>query len=60
PGAKANEGVAPPPPKKQRVESTTQTIKDASKGKGVASSSSQPPSQDADAGASLTWSSFDP
>ncbi|PNX56830.1 hypothetical protein L195_g058398, partial [Trifolium pratense] len=59
-GAKETEGVAPPPPKKQKVENITQTVKDASKGKGVASSSSQPSPQDADAAASLTWSSFDP
>ncbi|PNX65682.1 hypothetical protein L195_g062720, partial [Trifolium pratense] len=59
-GAKETEGVAPPPPKKQKVESATQTAKDATKGKGVASSSSQPSSQDADAAASLSWSSFDP
>ncbi|PNX64181.1 hypothetical protein L195_g061991, partial [Trifolium pratense] len=55
-GAEGNEGVASPPPKKQKVESIAQAAKDASKGKGVASSSSQDP----DAGASLTWSSFDP
>ncbi|PNX54613.1 hypothetical protein L195_g048233, partial [Trifolium pratense] len=42
------------------VESTTQTAKDATKGKGVASSSSQPSSEDAHAAASLSWSSFDP
>ncbi|CAJ2652020.1 unnamed protein product [Trifolium pratense] len=59
-GAKETEGVAPPPPKKQKIESTTQTVEGAAKGKGVASSSSQPSSQDANAAASLSWSSFDP
>ncbi|PNX60648.1 hypothetical protein L195_g052038, partial [Trifolium pratense] len=46
--------------KKQKVEKTTQKAGGADKGKGAASSSSQPSSQDADAAASLSWSSFDP
>ncbi|XP_045819183.1 ankycorbin-like [Trifolium pratense] len=57
--AAAKEGVVPPL-KKQKTEKTIQPAGDADKGKGVASSSSQPPSQDADADAPLTWSSFDP
>ncbi|PNX65592.1 hypothetical protein L195_g062678, partial [Trifolium pratense] len=54
--AAAKEGVVPSP-KKQKTERTIQPAGDAVKGKGAASSSSQPP---ADGDAPLTWSSFDP
>ncbi|CAJ2665140.1 unnamed protein product [Trifolium pratense] len=54
-----SEGVVPPP-KKQKTEKTSQPAGDADKGKGKASSSIQPSSEDTEAAASLSWASFDP
>ncbi|CAJ2679406.1 unnamed protein product [Trifolium pratense] len=54
-----SEGVVPPP-KKQKTEKTSQPAGDADKGKGKASSSTQPSSEDPEAAASLSWASFDP
>ncbi|CAJ2679794.1 unnamed protein product [Trifolium pratense] len=59
-GVAETEGVAPPPTKKQKTKNTPQPAEGAAKDKGVASSSSQPSSQDANAAVSLSWSSFDP
>ncbi|CAJ2653460.1 unnamed protein product [Trifolium pratense] len=54
-----SEGVVPPL-KKQKTEKTSQPVGDADKGKGKASSSTQPSSEDTEAAASLSWASFDP
>ncbi|PNX60009.1 hypothetical protein L195_g059972, partial [Trifolium pratense] len=59
-GVAETEVVAPPPAKKQKIMGTSQTASGVAKDKGVASNSSQLPSDDAATAASLSWSSFDP